>query len=103
MPPNYPEVQTKPATPSPTSGKSQPQGTTGEHHVYDSPPSAHPTEASDVAERPSTTKTTPEPSKTGEPKAGESSIHYSSSVPAYTVPITALLGAFGTLVFFFLQ
>ncbi|KAF3402593.1 hypothetical protein DPV78_004800 [Talaromyces pinophilus] len=103
MPPNYTEVHSKPAIPSPTSDKPQPQGTTGEHHIYGSPSNTHATEASAVAERPSATKTALEPSKTGVPKAEESAVHYSSSTPASTVPITALLGAFGTLAFFFLR
>jgi hypothetical protein len=103
MPPNYTEVHSEPAISSPTSDKPQLEGTTGEHHIYGSSPSAHPIEASGVAEGPSATRAAPEPSKTGVPKAGESAVHYSSSAPASAVPITALLGAFSTLVFFFLR
>lgn len=103
MPSNCTEVHSIPAIPSPTNGKPQLQGTSGEHHIHGSPPSTHPTETSGVAEQPFVTKAAPEPSKTGVSKAGESAVHYSSFAPASAVPITALLGAFSTLIFFFLQ
>lgn len=103
MPSNCTESHSRPAIPSPIGGKPQTQGTTGENHIYGSPPNAHPTEVSDMTGYPSATKAAVEPSKTGVPKAGESAVHYSSFAPKSPAPITALLGAFGTLIFFFLQ
>ena len=43
MPPNCTEVHSEPAIPSPTGGKPQSQGSTGEHHTYGSPSNIHPT------------------------------------------------------------
>lgn len=100
MPPNCTEVHSEPAIPSPTGGKPQSQGSTGEHHTYGSPSNIHPTEASSLAKQPSATRPALEPSKIGVPKAAESAVHYSSLAPGSTVPITVLVGAVSTLVFF---
>ncbi|EEA22429.1 hypothetical protein TMatcc_001277 [Talaromyces marneffei ATCC 18224] len=102
VPSNCADVNSKPAIPSPTSGKPQLQGTTGEHHLSGSPSHMHLAEASGVVEQPPATEAAPEPSKMGVPNADESAFHYSSFAPTSAVPITALLETFGALAFFFL-